>query len=160
MKVSAFRLSGFRRQDVMADKLGVSGATICRDWKWLDELYQERAAENITQAKGIDLERIDELIFALWPRAKGGEIDAIQEIRALLRSRAKLLGLDAPLKVAGDPDNPLQISILELAQMMARQVEIDGNGNAPQGVVDGTVAQALPPRVPGGDGVRETIPDS
>ncbi len=116
MQVSAFRLGGVRRQDTIADELGTSRATICRDWKWLDALYQERAAEDIAQAKGNDLERIDDLIFALWARAKSGELEAIREVRALLDSRAKLLGLNAPVRQEhrGASGGPIQQQVVTL----------------------------------------------
>lgn len=109
MQVSALRLSGFRRQDKIADRLGVSHATINRDFKALDLMYQERAATDIATAKGIDLERLDDLILALWPRAKAGSIEAIDSVRALMAARSKLLGLDAPKQVelAGPRGGPI-----------------------------------------------------
>ncbi|KKK57096.1 hypothetical protein LCGC14_3057930 [marine sediment metagenome] len=111
MKVSALRLSGFRRQDKIAEELKVSKATIHRDFLALDLIYKERAASDIAIAKGIDLERIDELIFAIWTRAKGGSLPAIEEIRQLLATRAKLMGLDAPKRqwLSGPHDGPIPI---------------------------------------------------
>ena len=105
------RLSGYRRQDRIAKELGVSKATIHRDFLVLDEQYKEQAASDIAIAKGIDLERIDDLIFALWVRAKAGNLAAIEEVRQLLGTRAKLMGLDAPKRqwVSGPGDGPIPV---------------------------------------------------
>ncbi len=116
MTVSALRLSGFRRQDKIAEQLRVSKATIHRDFKALDEMYKERAVADITIAKGLDLERIDQLIFAIWTRATGGNLGAIEEVRQLLATRAKLMGLDAPKRqwLSGPHDGPIPIQEEEI----------------------------------------------
>jgi len=127
MKVSAMRLSGFRRQDLIAKELRVSKATIHRDFKVLDEMYQERAAADIATAKGIDLERVDDLILAIWVRAKAGSLPAIEEGRQLLATRAKLLGLDAPKRqwVSGPDDGPIPIQeeSLDLSKLSDEELE-------------------------------------
>ncbi len=128
MKVSSLRLSGYRRQDKIADELGVSHATINRDFKALDLLYQERAATNIATAKGIDLERLDELILAIWTRAKGGSLDAIDAVRALMAARSKLLGLDAPSKLehAGPDGGPIPLMAKEMTDDELRAIIAKG----------------------------------
>ena len=130
MQVSQLRLSGFRRQDKIAEQLHVSRATINRDFKVLDAMYQERAASDIATAKGIDLERVDDLILAIWVRAKGGSLPAIEEVRQLLATRAKLLGLDAPKQqwISGPDGGPIPIKeekldLSRLSDEQLRQLE-------------------------------------
>lgn len=98
-KVSQLRLAGVRDQRTIAAKLEVSLGTINSDFKALDDVYRERSAEDIATAKGQDLERIDELIAALWTEAKRGKWLAIDRIIALMERRARLLGLDAPHRI-------------------------------------------------------------
>jgi len=114
MQVAALRLAGVRRQDVIAKQLKVSRPTICRDFKILDEIYQERAAEDIAKAKGLDIERTDEMILAIWQRAKRGDLGAIKTILSLMERRAKLLGLDAPTQqsLLGHDGGPVTIRVV------------------------------------------------
>ena len=115
-KVSALRLAGVRDQRSIARQLGVSQPTISRDFDVLDKLYQERAAQDIAAAKGLDLERIEELITALWPAAKKGQWLAVDRIVALMERKARLLGLD----VRDDTPPSVQMQV----------VVLNGNGNA------------------------------
>lgn len=51
-----------------------------------------------------ELERLDSLLLSIWPRAKKGDVGAVGEARKIGESRRRLLGLDAPAKVA--PTDP------------------------------------------------------
>lgn len=98
-RVAQFRLGGVRNQRQIAKALGVSVATINRDFKALDAEWRERAAADIAVEKAIDLDRIDRLIMALWDKAaKEGRWLATDRVIALMQHRAKLLGLEAPAK--------------------------------------------------------------
>ena len=48
----------------------------------------------------LELERLDALTLAAWPRARAGDDRAIRVVLRIMQRRAKLLGLDAPLKSA------------------------------------------------------------
>lgn len=98
-RVAQFRLGGVRNQRQIAKALGVSVATINRDFKALDAEWRERAAADIAVEKAIDLDRIDRLIMALWDKAaKEGRWLATDRVLSLMQHRAKLLGLEAPAK--------------------------------------------------------------
>jgi hypothetical protein len=55
--------------------------------------------EQCDYMRKVDGERIDRLQRALWPKALGGDVKAIMAITRLMERRAKLFGLDAPVKV-------------------------------------------------------------
>lgn len=98
-QVAALRLGGVRDQRVIARQLGVGQQTISRDFAALDRLYRERAAADIAAAKGQDLERLDQLVLALWRPATQGSLGAVDRVLSIMQRRAALLGLDAPARV-------------------------------------------------------------
>lgn len=98
-RVSRLRLSGVRNQRAIAQRLGVSVATINRDFAVLDAEYRQQAAQDIAAAKGLDLERIEELIAGLWDAAVNGHTFSVDRVVMLLQHRAKLLGLEAATRL-------------------------------------------------------------
>ena len=97
--VAARRLAGVSDQRLIAGELGVSQATISRDFADLDRQFRERAAEDVAVAAGLDLARIEAMIAPLWPDASAGVCAAIDRVEKLLGRRARLLGLDAPIRL-------------------------------------------------------------
>lgn len=55
-------------------------------------------------AKTIELQRLDRVVFGLWPAVQQGDPDSVRAYIRAAERRAKILGLDAPVKVA--PTNP------------------------------------------------------
>ncbi len=98
MRVASMRLAGVRNQRQIADQLGVSPATINRDIKALNAEWRQRAAADVATEKGLDLDRTERLIAALWKSATEGKWLATDRVLALMQHRAKLLGLEAPEK--------------------------------------------------------------
>lgn len=49
------------------------------------------------ELRELDLQRLDQLGFAVWQRAIGGDTDAIHAALRILAQRAKLLGLEIPI---------------------------------------------------------------
>ena len=60
--------------------------------------------EPAEHVRKLELERLDRLFLAIWPRAKRGDLQAIEKALSISQRRAKLLGLDAPDKIA--PTDP------------------------------------------------------
>lgn len=84
--------------------LNVSGV---QAYRYVQSALAEIAAktsENAEQLRNLELESLDMAAVAIAKQVKNGEIAAIAEWRRLSESRRKLLGLDAPDKVA--PTNP------------------------------------------------------
>jgi hypothetical protein len=88
---------------VIADQIGYRGpstvhAAVMRE---LREICREPAEELRT----LELERLDRLWAGVWTQAKQGHLGSIDRCLRILERRARLLGLDAPLKVEL-PDEP------------------------------------------------------
>lgn len=65
--------------------------------------------EDVVELRALELSRLDGLMVALWPKARRGELSAVDRVLKIMERRAKLLGLDAPVKLArtnaaGDED--------------------------------------------------------
>lgn len=84
----------------IAAQLGLSKSsvhkTVCRALVALQVDLDDQA--RLLQAQEAD--RLDHLQLKLWPRAMGGDVLAIDRVLRLMERRAKLLGLDQPLKIA------------------------------------------------------------
>lgn len=66
-------------------------------------------AEDVVELRALELSRLDGLMVALWPKARQGDLGAVDRVLRIMERRARLLGLDAPVKVArtnaaGDED--------------------------------------------------------
>jgi hypothetical protein len=85
-------------------ELGVNEATACRDVHAVVEALNEMALDDADTYRRMELERLDALLDAITPKVQRGDAFAIDTARKLSESRRKLLGLDAPTKVA--PTNP------------------------------------------------------
>jgi hypothetical protein len=58
--------------------------------------YAEHYPESIELARSMALQRIDQMMLAVWPDARRGDVQAIDRVLRLETRRASLLGLDAP----------------------------------------------------------------
>lgn len=66
-------------------------------------------AEDVAELRALELSRLDGMLGGLWPQARCGNLGAVDRVLKIMERRAKLLGLDAPVKVArtnaaGDED--------------------------------------------------------
>lgn len=79
--------------------------------KALDELAKADMA-NTARLRALSMQRFDRLIMAVWPKAIAGtDMKAVREARSLVTAQAKLLGLEAPIKIAHtDPTGEIERS--------------------------------------------------
>lgn len=62
-----------------------------------------RKAAALTSLRRMEAERLDSLQAAVWTRAsEGGELMAVETILKIMARRARLLGLDAPMRLEGE----------------------------------------------------------
>jgi hypothetical protein len=72
---------------------------------------------NADELRSEELSRLDGMLQGLWPRARKGEAAAVDRVLKIGERRAKLLGLDAPTKVAetdpaGNPVGPRRVELV------------------------------------------------
>jgi len=100
------RLKGYSYDAIYRDMLeNFERAVLPKDWsprkvysdcsailvKIQDE-YKETAAEMVD----IELGRFDELLTAIWPAARAGDLNAVEKALSISRERRKMMGLDNP----------------------------------------------------------------
>ena len=98
-RVNAFdlRKQGLPYREI-AKRLGCSTRTVYTDVeRTLDELNR-RAVESLDHLRRLELERLDEATAAIYPKVKRGDVAAIDRMLKLQERRAKLLGLDVPVR--------------------------------------------------------------
>jgi hypothetical protein len=78
--------------------------------KAIKTALQDVVIEPLEQVRQMELLRLDELLGAIWPNAKSGDIAAVDRVLAISTRRARLMGLDTrPAVYAGfdtDDDPP------------------------------------------------------
>lgn len=84
----------------IASELGVTVGMAFKHYQ--NALAEARAVseQEATEHRTLDLERMDAQLEALWPAAMAGDTQANGVLLRILERRSKLLGLDAPDKLA------------------------------------------------------------
>lgn len=102
-KAVQLRKAGFTYQEI-ADQIGMTRGNA---YKLVAEAMQEfktESAEEAQEVKRVELARLDHATRAIWSQVANGNHGAIDRLLRIMDRRAKLLGLDAPSKLA--PTNP------------------------------------------------------
>lgn len=86
--------------------------------KYIKELPQENA-QNLRK---IEIERLDQLLNAMWDKAMKGDGWAVDRCVKIMERKAKLTGIDAPVvtKVEIVPEETLDRQIAQLERQMAQ----------------------------------------
>lgn len=121
--VLKLRIEGHSERYIAA-QLGVSKTTVHEDiGASLVELADERL-EATESWRDLHLARLERLVAAVWPKAEGGDDFAIDRVVKLLKSEARLLGLEAPKKIElGGTEVVFRVNGVE--------VSAGGGGDAP-----------------------------
>ncbi len=88
----------------IADRLGISPQQAYRDVQATLKQIHVESLETAEEMVQLEQERLDNYLVALAGRLSKGELQAIDRAIKISESRRKLLGLDAPMKIA--PTNP------------------------------------------------------
>lgn len=70
----------------------------------------------------LEYERLEDLTLALWPQAQAGSIRAVETLIRLMERRAKMLGMDAPLRTEARLDMTLEAVTPEQLQQKAQEL--------------------------------------
>jgi hypothetical protein len=92
----------------IASKLGIGKSQAQRLVKGGMEGARAQIDAEASDLKAEELSRLDGMLAGLWADARKGHLGAIDRVLKIGERRAKLLGLDAPVKMAhgGDADAP------------------------------------------------------
>lgn len=135
----------------ISKELGVSADTVR---KYVVESLREfraESAEFVEEAIGVDILRLDEMIAAIWPQVMAGHLGAHDRALKILERRAKMLGLDRPVKTehSGPDGGPIQIdALLGVALQQVRRLSDDQLREAMDELRDPALWEA-PPKVIG-----------
>jgi hypothetical protein len=115
-----------------------------------DELNRLNAirAETAEQMQRLEVGRLDELLKAVWSKAKKGEFAAIDRVLSIMQRRAKLLGLDLADKDQSPGGAQVVLHISEV--VVNREALSNGKSSeAANGTIDADTAARSPKRLPG-----------
>ncbi len=79
--------------------LGVSHGTAWNDLKRALKEYADQQTVETATLRALEQERLEQLHDAVWPKALAGNVNAVEAVLAVMTRRAKLLGLDVPVRV-------------------------------------------------------------
>ena len=128
--------------EAIATKLGYCNRHAA--YKAVTTALKDSIKEPAEGVREMELKRRDDMLLAMWPQVKSGNQGAIDRSLRIMERRAKLLGLDAPTKIAptdptgeheyrdlSDNERLEQISrILDAArERAAGQIDPDGSGS-------------------------------
>lgn len=118
-KVLTYRMSGATTREI-AGKLGVSHVTIVNDLKVLMTEVNEQIAEGREQLHALENTRLDKLQSAVWMTALTGHPDSVRTVLSVMERRAKLNGLDKPIKVdlAAELEGQIENALAKLSEAL------------------------------------------
>jgi Rad3-related DNA helicase len=115
----ALRLAGMDF-DTIAERLGYAnrGAASKDVWRAVEahRLEEAQAVANLREVEG---QRLDRLQAAVWAKALKGDVKAIETVLKVITQRAKLFGLDAPVRaeISGPGGHAVQLTSATLAEL-------------------------------------------
>lgn len=108
----------------MAAKLGVTRES-CRQAVIAAVADLEAVcAERATEVRELELRRLDAMLLGLWDRARRGEVRAVDAVLRIQDRRAKLLGLDAAMRIDAKvtPDDGTKERLARLLDSVAERI--------------------------------------
>ena len=99
--------------------LGISEAQAHRDVHFTLDALAKEEFESAVQVRELELERLDEMLRALWVAIRRGDPQSISTGLRVSERRARLLGLDAPSRqqLSGPNDGPIHIASTDLTNL-------------------------------------------
>jgi len=131
IKVLELRRAGLTWQRI-AEETGYADHTgAYAAYKRAIKRTMQQPADELREA---ELDRIDRLQLALWPKAMKGDNASINTIVRLMERRARLLGLDTPIKIqqdvtTWDGDESIDRAVKDLAALLEGHAEESSSEN-------------------------------
>ena len=106
----ALRMSGATYQAI-GDALGISKMNA---WNHVQAALTEtrKQTDELTDLlREQELVRLDRMQVGLWTAATHGNVQAVVAVLRIMERRARLLGLDAPVRLAGEVGAPTEVHV-------------------------------------------------
>lgn len=116
IKALELRKQGFSYRTI-ADTIGVNVSTAYHDVQASMQILRDLEMSKAEDVRGIELERLDRLLLAVWGNATDGDDRAVRAALSIMERRSRLLGLDAPQK----SEHSGEVSFIELARSLSDQ---------------------------------------
>ncbi|MDX3165849.1 hypothetical protein PV516_18865 [Streptomyces scabiei] len=115
----ALRLAGMDYQTI-AERLDYAdrGAASKDVHRALEANLEAESAAAAT-LRELEVQRLDRMQAAAWAKAAKGDLKAIETVLKVIDRRARLLGLDRPIRteITGADGGPLQVEAVDLAEL-------------------------------------------
>jgi hypothetical protein len=109
-KLVAANLLGGLTYAEIGRALNVSKATIASDYKAILAEWRQHYAAKADDYLGLQLRRLDTLLNALWDDAKGGNLQKLDRVLAIMDRQSALLGLSKGITLStNNVTVPIQI---------------------------------------------------
>lgn len=108
--------------DVIGQRLGINPGVAHR---YVSEALRRTLQEPADELRTLEVARLDRLEFAVWARAMSGDQAAVQSVLRISERRAKLLGLDAPVRAHVEVTDTVTAEIERLAASLALADQTD-----------------------------------
>lgn len=108
--------------------LGVSKSAAFKAVNTALQALRDEIKEQAGLLQSQEADRLDQLQLGIWSDATRGNLQAIQTVLKIMERRARLLGLDQPVKVAPtnpQGDQPYQSGQMSDAEVDARIAELE-----------------------------------
>ena len=89
------RVAGWKLDDI-AEELGYANRGTVH--KIIKEALAGREADAVDMLRQVEVDRLNALQAAVWPRALKGHLPSIAAAQRLIEARCKVLGLDVPVQ--------------------------------------------------------------
>lgn len=79
------------------------------------EQLESELGETVPTVRRMEIERLDEMLFAIWPKVKKGDLPSIDRALKISERRSKILGIDMPIarEVSGPDGGRMSIALLD-----------------------------------------------
>lgn len=109
MQVAQYLKAGMSQRDI-AEAVERSLGTVNNDIKILRGRWQREQTESVDEAMTLDLLRLNDLLTILTNPVREGDLPTIDRYLKVLERRARILGYDAPAKIAGPKGGPIEVT--------------------------------------------------
>lgn len=95
------RLAGASYQQI-ADQFGID---VSNAYRTIERALKETRQQPADEVRKMELERLDRIMLAHWKRALEGDPKSSATVMSIMERRARMLGLDAPVKTVNQNHN-------------------------------------------------------